>query len=55
MAMLSNNKMTHTPTISNATGYSWYTWKASPTEATASVDAPLPRMPKQFYNGQFLS
>jgi phenylacetate-coenzyme A ligase PaaK-like adenylate-forming protein len=29
-----------TRTISNATGYSMYTWKASPTKAPASVAAP---------------
>ena len=55
MATLSNNKVTHTQTISNATGYSRYMWKASPTEATASVAAPLPRMPKQFYDDKFSS
>jgi hypothetical protein len=32
-----NKKVTHTWTICNATGYSMYTWKASPTEAPTSV------------------
>ena len=40
MATLCNKKVTRTRTISNATGYSMYTWKASPTEAPASVAAP---------------
>ena len=40
MATLCNKKVTHTQTISNAIGYSMYTWKASPTEAPTSVVAP---------------
>ena len=40
MVTLSNNKVTHTWTISNATVYSRYMWKASPMEAVASMAAP---------------
>ena len=55
MAMLCNKKVTHTQTISNAIGYSMYTWKASLMETPTSVAAPLPRMSKQFYDILFLS
>ena len=40
MATLCNKKVSRTRTISNATGYSMYTWKPSPTEAPTSVAAP---------------
>ena len=50
MAMLCNKKVTRTQTISNATSYSIWMWKAPPMEAPTSVVAPLPRMPKQLYD-----
>ena len=52
MAMLCNNKVTRTRTISNATGYSMYTWKASPTETPISVAAPATHA-KTVLDGQF--
>ena len=54
MAMLCNKNVTHTRTISKATGYSMYTWKASPTEAPASVAAPCHACQSSFMTINFI-
>jgi hypothetical protein len=55
MTTLCNKKVTRTQTISNATGYSMYMWKASPTKAPTSVAAPCHACQKQFYDDMFSS